>query len=390
MFKEFTDLAHVNNFRRVFVPVSTAFFIYTFGWGITSPIFSIYVNNVTGSLSLSGLIFSLTTMMGVFLNIPFGIIEGRMNMKRVLQTALLCYSALALLYTVANSFLPLLLVSIGRGVASSFLWLTSWAYVFTFADREVKGKEVGFFSSMNDFASASSPIIGGFVSTLSFLFPFYAVSLTSFGAFIVISLFLKENPKPQKASFSLQITTLSKYMRNRRFLKTVFLIVVFYALINVYYSYLSIFLYDEGIPVTLIGVILTVALLFAVGLEVPMGNVIDRHGIRKILAAAGGSTTVTAVLIPLSSNLYYTLAVVTTFTISYTLIFIALYSRMSDIISESKVAMTGAIATFKDLGYTIGPLTAGLLMAFINIQNTLIVTGATFVLLIPVALLLHD
>jgi MFS family permease len=390
MFKEFTDFAHVNNFRRVFVPVSTAFFVYTFGWGIASPIFSIFVNNITGNLSLTGLIFSLTTMMGIFLNVPFGIIEDRVNMKRVLQLVLLFYSALALLYTVANSFLPLLLVSIARGIASSFLWLTSWAYVFAYTDKEVKGKEVGFFSSMNDFASALSPVIGGFVATLSFFLPFYAVSLTSFAAFVVISLFLKEKPKPQKASFNLQVTTLSKYMHNKRFAKTVFLIIVFYALINVYYSYLSIFLYSEGISVTLIGVILTVALLLAVGLEVPMGNAIDRHGIRKTLAIAAAFTTLTAVLMPLSNNLYYTLAFVTTFTISYTLIFIALYSRMSDIMGESKVAMTGAIATFKDLGYTIGPSVAGMLMVFINIQSTLFVTGAAFVLLVPVALLLRD
>jgi DHA1 family multidrug resistance protein-like MFS transporter len=390
MFKEFRDLVHASNFRRVFVPLSTAFFIYTFGWRVTSPIFSIYVNNVTGNLSLSGLIFSLTTMMGIFLNVPFGIIEDRINMKRVLQIVLLVYSALALLYTVANSFLPLLVVSIGRGVASSFLWLTSWAYVFAYTDEKVKGKEVGFFSSMNDFASALSPVIGGFISTLSFLFPFYAVSLTSFTAFVVISLFLKENPKPQKASFSLQMTTLSKYMRNRRFLKTVFLVIVFYALINVYYSYLSIFLYDEGFTVPLIGVIFTVVLLFAVGLEVPMGNMIDRHGIRKTLPIAAAFTALTAILMLLSNDLYYTLAFVTAFTISYTLIFIALYSRMSDIMGESKVAMTGAIATFKDLGYTIGPLMAGMLMIFINIQSTLFVTGVAFLLLVPVALFLHD
>jgi hypothetical protein len=63
---------------------------------------------------------------------------------------------------------------------------------------------------------------------------------------------------------------------------------------------------------------------------------------------------------------------------------------MSDIMGESKVAMAGAIAAFKDLGYTIGPLVAGMLMVFINIRSTLFITGAAFVLLVPVALLLHD
>jgi len=390
MFKEFNDLTHVSNFKRVFVPISTAFFVYTFGWGIASPIFSIFVNNVTGNFFLTGLILSLTTMMGIFLNMPFGIIENRMNMKRVLQMVLLIYSALALLYPAANSFLTLLVLSIARGVASSLLWLTSWAYVFVYTDREVKGKEVGFFSDMNDFASALSPVIGGFVSTLSFFLPFYAVSVTSFVAFVVVSLFLKESPKPQKASLNLQMATLLKYVRSSRFVKTMFLIIVFYALINVYYSFLSVFLYGEGIPIPLIGIILTVALLLAVSLEVPMGYIIDKHGIRKTMATAAALTTLAGVLMPLSNNLYYTLAVVTAFTINHTLIFIALYSRMSDIIGESKVAMTGAIATLKDLGYTIGPLIAGILMQFISIKNTFFLTGAAFTLLIPVALLLHD
>lgn len=51
MFKEFSDLRHITNFKRVIFPISIAFFIYTFGWGITSPVFSIYVEKVTETCS---------------------------------------------------------------------------------------------------------------------------------------------------------------------------------------------------------------------------------------------------------------------------------------------------------------------------------------------------
>ncbi|MDG6908594.1 MAG: MFS transporter, partial [Nitrososphaerota archaeon] len=350
MFKELGELRHINNFNKVILPVSTAFFIYTFGWGVTSPIFSIYVNNVTGNAFLTGLILSITTMAGIFLNIPFGLIEDRMNMKRVLQVVLLFYAGLALLYPQAHGFLPLLLLSVGRGLASSFLWLTSWAFIFTYTDKAVKGKETGFFSDMNDLASALSPMVGGLVSILSFFLPFYILSLTSFSAFIVVSVRLKETPKPQNASLKLQIAKLSGYLHERKFQKTVVLIIVFYALINIYYSFFSVFLHDGGISIPLIGVILTVALLPAVSLEVPMGHLMDSRGIRKTLSLAVVLTTLTALMIPLSSNFYYTVVLVTAFTVSYTMIFIALYSRMSDIMGQDKVAMTGAIATFKDLG----------------------------------------
>ena len=72
------------------------------------------------------------------------------------------------------------------------------------------------------------------------------------------------------------------------------------------------------------------------------------------------------------------------------MIFIALYSRMSDVMSADKVAMTGAIATFKDLGYTVGPLLAGLLIGAVGIVDTFYMVGAGFVILLPISLTLHD
>jgi MFS family permease len=161
-------------------------------------------------------------------------------------------------------------------------------------------------------------------------------------------------------------------------------------LINIYYSFLSVFLNQEGITIPLIGVILTVALLPAVSLEVPMGNWVDSHGVRKGLVLAATVTAVTGIMIPLFDNFYYSLVTVTAFTVSYTMIFITLYSRMSDVISRDRVTMTGAIATFKDLGYTIGPLAAGPLIELLSLKTTFLLAGGAFALLVPIGLVLHD
>ena len=58
--------------------------------------------------------------------------------------------------------------------------------------------------------------------------------------------------------------------------------------------------------------------------------------------------------------------------------------------TEDKVAMTGVIATFKDLGYTIGPLLAGALISFVGMHYTFLIAGATFIFLLPIAVTLHD
>ncbi len=390
MFKELDELRHIRTFRKVFLPLSATFFIYTFGWGVVSPIFSIYVNRVTGSATLTGLVLSLTTMAGIALNIPFGILEGRLNLRRVLQVTLLAYAGLALLYPLADTFTALLLLSVARGIASSFLWLTSWAYVLSYAEKEVKGRETGFFSDMNDLASAASPILGGFVALLSFFLPFYVLSVTSLLAFGVATAFLHESPAPQRIPWATQTRTLSQYMRDRRFIKTLLLIVGFYALINIYYGFLAILLNGEGLAIDWIGIVLTVALVPAVALEVPFGSLIDRVGIRSTLTVSVVLTAVTALLLPLSGNIVYALIVVTAFTVSYTAIFIALYSRMSDVMLQDKVAMTGTIATFKDLGYTLGPLSAGFLIPLLGIHDTFLATGGAFLLLLPIAWSLRD
>jgi DHA1 family multidrug resistance protein-like MFS transporter len=390
MFKELSDLRHIRSFRRVFLPLSTTFFIYTFGWGLVSPIFSIYVNQVTGSATLTGLVLSLTTMAGIFLNIPFGMVIDRLNMKRVLQLTLLAYAGLAVLYPFANTVPALLLLSIARGVASSFLWLTSWAYVLSFAEKQVKGRETGFFSDMNDLASTLSPVLGGVLALLSFFLPFYLLGLASLLAFVVASAFLNESPTPQRSPWAAQLHTLSGYLKDPRFQKTVLLIVVFYALINIYYGFLAILLHGEGLGLDLIGLVLTVALAPAVALEVPIGGLIDRYGLRKTLAVVIVLTAAMALLLPWSGNLLYALVTVTAFTVSYTAIFIALYARMSDVMQQDKVTMTGAIATFKDLGYTIGPLSAGLLIPLVGIHDTFLIAGGAFLLLLPIALRLHD
>ncbi|MHB8586099.1 MAG: MFS transporter [Thermoplasmatota archaeon] len=390
MFKEFSEVRHLRSFRRVFLPISATFTIYTFGWGVVAPIFSIYVNNITGSATLTGVVLSLTTMAGIALNIPFGMVEDRLNMKRVLQVTLLAYSALALLYPLANTLALLLILSVARGIASSFLWLTSWAYVLSYAEKPVRGEETAFFSDMNDFASAVAPILGGFVALVSIFLPFYILAFTSLLACAVATFALHESPPPRRTSWSGQVATLSQYVRNRRFVKTILLIVGFYALINVYYGFLSILLHGEGLTLGWIGVILTVALAPAVVLELPIGNLVDRVGVRRSLIMAFCLTAGTAVLIPLSGNIAYLLIVVTAFTISYTAIFIALYAQMADVLQDDKVAMTGAIATFKDVGYTLGPLAAGFLIPVVGIGTTFIGAGLGFLLLIPIAWCLDD
>jgi hypothetical protein len=82
--------------------------------------------------------------------------------------------------------------------------------------------------------------------------------------------------------------------------------------------------------------------------------------------------------------------VVTPFAVSYTMVFIVLRSRTFDVMGRDKVAMNGAMAAFKDLGYTIDPLSAGTQIEAISIRNTFFEVRGAFILLFPIAMLLHD
>ncbi len=386
MFKEIVELKHVRNFSAVILPISVAFFIYTFGWGVVSPMFSIYVNGITKNAFMTGLVLSMTTLFGIFLNVPFMVLIDRFNMKNALQLVLVAYTALALLYPAAQGVAFLLVITVVRGFASSLLWLISWAYVFGYSIKKVRGKESGFFSSMNDMASAIAPLVGGVATLVAFLFPFYILALTSFLAFVVVTVFLRSTPKVSGVPARKQLETILKSVRRRDFLKTVFLVVVFYALMNIFYSFISIYLNYRGLSVFWIGVVLTVSLLPAVLLEVPIGNLIDRHGIRKVLAGSSVLAAAFCIAFSASTNFFLMGAAILAFTLNYTAIFISLYARMSDMIREYGISLMGPIATIKDIGYTIGPLAGGALISVLGISTTFMATGAAFLLLVPIAL----
>ncbi len=52
--------------------------------------------------------------------------------------------------------------------------------------------------------------------------------------------------------------------------------------------------------------------------------------------------------------------------------------------------MTGAITAFRDVGCTICALMVGVLRQSMSIRKVFLLTGAAFILLIPIALTLHD
>ncbi len=132
------------------------------------------------------------------------------------------------------------------------------------------------------------------------------------------------------------------------------------------------------------------ALSTAFVLEVPLGNLIDKYGVRKILSLAAVFAAATGVLFTLSNNIFYVATFILAFTISYTTIFIALYSRMSDLIKKEGITLMGPIASIKDLGYTIGPLVGGWMIGAVSIGPAFMAAGAAFIILMPVALTLHD
>lgn len=390
MLKEIIELKRVKSFRRVFLPLSVSFFVYTFGWGLVSPIFSIYVDNITNSAFLTGVVLSMTTFFGIFLNIPFGIIEDRLDMKKVLQAVLAVYFVLALLYPAATSVSALFAISVLRGLASSLLWLTSWTYMFYYAQKKAKGRETALFSGMNDLASAVSPLFGGLLSAAFFLMPFYFLGAASLISLAIVTLFLDSSPRTGRASVKAQLEAVASNARSREFLKTVYLVVVFYALINVFYSFISILLKSEGLSVFQIGLLLTVSLLPTAALEVWIGELIDRHGVKKALAAASVLAMAFGIALPLSGSLLFTAVLIILFTLAYTTIFIALYARMADITKKEGIVMIGAMASIKDLGYTIGPIFAGAVAAAAGLQMAFVLCGIGYAALLPVALTLRD
>jgi MFS family permease len=321
-------------------------------------------------VSTVGFIAAASTVVGIVVSLPAGILSDIIGRRRVILMAAIVFATAPFLYLLITSPWQLVLVRIYHGLATAILGPVAMAAV---ADTFEKGwgERMGWYSSATMVGRFLAPIVGGilifgedfrwvyladgFAGVLALVAAIRlplatATSGSMWGAF-----------KQQRSKYGQEIVFI---FRHFGILATSVIEAVQYFAFGCLETFLPIYLNEKlGYPAWKIGLLFTAQILAATFTKPIMGRLSDRYGripmIVSGLALAGISTGTML----LSSNYLVILVLIALFGLGLATVTASTSALVADLArSQSRGSAMGILSSIMDIGHSSGPMVSGVLI----------------------------
>lgn len=362
-----------------------------------NPALPLFTRSMDVPLSTVGYIAAASTIVGIVVSVPAGILSDIIGRRRVILIAAVVFATAPFLYLVIAAPWQLVLVRIYHGLATAILGPVALAAVADTFEKG-RGERMGWYSSATMIGRFLAPLVGGL---LIFGENFHWVYLADGFAGILALLAAVRLPlasapsKPLREAFGQQRSTYSQearsILRHLGILATSGVEAVQYFAFGSLETFFPIYLNEQlGYPAWKIGLLFTAQILAATLTKPMMGRLSDRYGrIRMIVSGLilGGAATSTIVL---SSDYVVIMILMALFGLGLATVTASTAALVADLSpSQGRGTALGILSSIMDVGQATGPIVTGVLVsafsyaiAFASVGILLIVVSLTFGLLV--------
>ena len=363
--------------KKVFPILAFSIFSSLLGAGIIVPLLPIYAEELGATGVWLGIISAGFFASNAIATPLFGRLSDRRGRKPFIAVGLLCYTLVSFGFIWANTVPQLALVRFLQGIAGGMILPIVQAYVGDIAPEGEEGTWMGYFNAAFFTGFGIGPLMGGTLTEqFGMTVAFSAMGGLNLLAFLMVAIFLPEvkerkiasSPRPSfiKIGRSSTVKGLVSYRLSFALGRGAFA------------TFLPIFagIY-LGLNPTLIGVLLAVNLLLMSLLQVYSGNIADRFNRRALVIAGSLGNLVYLALIPLTDGFWQLLLLCVLGGLGGA---ISLPAASALTVEEGrKFGMGSTIAIFSiafSIGMTIGPLLAGMIADFADINSVFYFSAA--------------
>ncbi len=367
-------------------------FLFGIVYGAFSLVLPILADKVFANIAILGLVFALPELFGIFLDIPLGAFANRFGRRHTIfySGVLLAISAFIFI-KFPNPFLFLLTLI--------FYELATQAYIIP-ADAELMalspGRRAGRFNGITEgfhnFGYALGPMIAGWLLVWSVPSALWFAFTGSVAMILISTLFLPRENKPEPFFSSIS----DVWRRDKVFLSGIkefrrlgfigsYLVFLFF-ISAVHWGFINIL---EPIYTTNLGFDEKfVGLIFA-GFTLPFllvsfyaGKYIDKQGAKGVTEAGLFLMAISMVGFGMSVNPIVLFLFALVHGVGEALLLVSVMSMIDELSSyHTKERISGVKVFAESAGFFIGPLIAGVAVAFLNFSPTFISLGfATLIL----------
>jgi DHA1 family multidrug resistance protein-like MFS transporter len=335
-----------------------------------NPALPLFIRSMGVPISTVGFIAAASTIVGIVVSLPAGILSDVIGRRRVILIAAIVFATAPFLYLLITSPWQLVLVRVYHGLATAILGPVAMAAVADTFEKG-RGEHMAWYSSATMVGRILAPTVGGFlIFGQDFRWVYIADGFAGAMALVAaIRLPLAasksgsvwEALKRERGKYGHEIALV---FHHRGILATSVIEAVQYFAFGCLETFLPIYLNEKlGYPAWEIGLLFTAQMLTAAFTNPIMGRLSDRYGrVPMIVAglALGGITTGTMLL---SSNYLAILVLMAFFGLGLAMVTASTPALVADLArSQGRGSALGILSSIMDIGHSSGPMVSGLLI----------------------------
>jgi MFS family permease len=336
-----------------------------------NPALPLFIRSMGVPVSTLGFIAAASTVVGIVVSLPAGILSDIIGRRRVILTAAVVFATAPFLYLIITEPWQLVLVRIYHGLATAILGPVAMAVV---ADTYEKGRgeRMAWYSSATMVGRFVAPFVGGvLIFGNNYHWVYLADGVAGVLALLAaIRLPLTSNTsgsawqsfKSQRSKYGQEIAFV---FRHGGILATSGIEAVQYFAYGCIETFLPVYLNEKlGFSAWKIGLLFTVQIVAATLTKPIMGRMSDRYGRVPLIVGGlilGGIATGTLILI---SNYFVIAFLIAVFGLGLATVTASTASLVADLSrSEGRGGALGILSSIMDVGQSTGPMVTGALVS---------------------------
>jgi MFS transporter, DHA1 family, multidrug resistance protein len=354
-----------------------------------NPALPLFIRSMGVPVSTLGFIAAASTVVGIVVSLPAGILSDLIGRRRVILMAAIVFATAPFLYLIITEPWQLVLVRIYHGLATAILGPVAMAVV---ADTYEKGRgeRMAWYSSATMIGRFIAPLVGGIlIFGDNFHWVYLADGVAGVMALLAaIRLPLATNTsgsawqafKSQRGKYGQEIAFV---FRHPGILATSGIEAVQYFAYGSIETFLPVYLNEKlGYTAWEIGLLFTVQILAATLTKPIMGRLSDRYGRLPLITAGLALGGIATAILILSSNYFIIAALIAAFGLGLATVTASTSALVADLSrSQGRGGALGILSSIMDIGQSTGPMVAGALITATSYRMTFGIVGVALVVI---------
>ena len=347
-----------------------------------TPVLPLFAEALKATPSEIGWIVMASTLPGVLVSYPAGVLSDILGKRRLLVTSLVVFATAPFLYLLVANAWQLMVVRFYHGFATAIFGTVASAAI---AERYVadRAARLSTYSSVTIVGRSIAPFLGGaLISLASFRAVYLACAVSGVIAFAA-GLLLRDKhdtrtPRRELPRFWPSLVTV---LKDRGILLVSTVEAAQYLVFGAVEAFLALYASSLGIPAWQIGVILGVQLVSIVFAKPIMGRLSDRVGRPAVIVPGLLVGAVSVALFPLAGGFVSLTVLSLVFGTGFATVTSSTTALVADLTQDGRYgASMGVLRTVMDVGQSIGPVLTGFIIGIAGYGSAFGTLAAVLVL----------